>query len=181
VETAVVEATVAEITEKGLSSWTMEAIANRAGVGKATLYRRWPNKEELFYFLASKLADTFEPIDTGDLRKDLLSAFEPLLDQVNEGPVAALMPTFIAEAARDPRMREVVSRLVADRRAGATLALERAKARGQLRPRVDVDIVVDSIAGAITYRGQLLGEPVTVRFIRKVVDQVLEGVLEVSP
>ena len=73
VDTAVVEAAVAEIAEKGLTAATMEAIAARAGVGRATLYRRWPNKSALLYFCADQLAEVIQPEDTGDLRKDLLS------------------------------------------------------------------------------------------------------------
>ena len=57
VDTAVVEAAVAEIAEKGLTAATMEAIALRAGVGRATLYRRWPNKSALLYFCADQLAE----------------------------------------------------------------------------------------------------------------------------
>jgi AcrR family transcriptional regulator len=178
VEAAVVEATVAEIDEKGLGNCTMEAIAARAGIGKATLYRRWPNKEALFYFLASQLTDSCEPIDTGDLRKDLYSVFEPLVEQAYKGPVATLMPTFIAEAARDPKMREFVSQLVADRRMGAVHALQRARRRGELRARVDLDAVVDMINGAFACRFLMRGQPITVAFVRKVVDLAVDGILD---
>src|SRR5437867_135065 len=65
VEAAVIEATLEEIKEKGLGGATMEAIAARAGVGKTTLYRRWPNKEVLFQFVAGQVTDVFEPVDTG--------------------------------------------------------------------------------------------------------------------
>jgi AcrR family transcriptional regulator len=179
IDGAVVEATIAEITEKGLGNTTMEGIAVRAGVGKATIYRRWPNKEELFYFLASQLSDVYESTDTGDLRKDLMSVYEPLVEQMRQdGPVALLMPTFIAEAARDPRIRDLVSRLVADRRAGAIHALKNAKRRGELRRGTDLDAAVDMIGGAFGHRSLVLGERLTVSFIRKVIDQTLKGIAE---
>ena len=73
VDAAVVEAAVAEIAEKGLTATTMEGIAARAGIGRATLYRRWPNKTALLYFCADQLAEVIQPADTGDLRKDLLT------------------------------------------------------------------------------------------------------------
>ena len=170
---------MAEITEKGLGSTTIEGIALRAGVGKATIYRRWPNKDALFYFLAGQLSDIYEPTDTGDLRKDLLSVYEPLVEEMRQdGPLAALMPTFIAEAKRDPHIRDLVARLVADRRAGAVRAFEQAKRRGELRPRVDIDTAVDMVAGAFTNRSLILGERLTTSFVRKVIDQALEGVLK---
>jgi AcrR family transcriptional regulator len=177
IEGAVVDATLAEIAEKGLRNATMEGIAVRAEIGKATLYRRWPSKEALLYFLADQLSETYDVLDTGDLRKDLLSVFEPLAKLVYAGPVATLTPTFIAEAARDPQIREYVSNLVTDRRKGARLALRRAQKRGELRRGVDLDMVLDMMHGALDSRFLSRGLPVTESHIRKVLDLALEGVL----
>ena len=178
VEAAVVEATLAEIQEKGLANCTVEAIAARAGIGKATFYRRWPNKEAVLYFLASQVSDVLEPVNTGDLRKDLLSVFEPVPDRVYGGPVAAVLPTFVAEAARDPKMRELVANLTEERRKGALQALRRARRRGELRRGVDLEAVVDMINGAFASRALLLGQPLTAAFARNVVDLAINGVLE---
>jgi AcrR family transcriptional regulator len=179
VDAAVVEATLAEITEKGLGAATMEAIAARAGVGKATLYRRWSSKDELFYFLAAQVVDVYEPADTGDLRKDLLSVVEPHVEHLHKGrPVAVLMPTFIAEAARDDHMRQVLNRLVDDRRASMVDAFKRARKRGDLRRGVDIETLVDMISGSYSYRWLLRGEPVSVAFARKVVDLALIAALK---
>lgn len=178
VEAAVVDATLGEIQEKGLGNCTVESIAARAGIGKATFYRRWPNKEAVLYFLASQLSDVLEPIDTGDLRKDLRSVFEPVPEQVYSGVVAAVLPTFIAEAARDPQMRDVVANLVQERRQGAIHALQRAKRRGELRRGVDLEAVVDMMTGAFATRALLLGQPITATFARKVVDLAVNGILE---
>ena len=94
VDGALVEAAVAEIAEKGLTASTMEGIAARAGIGRATLYRRSPNKTALLYFCADQLAEVIEPADTGDLRKDLLTVFEPLAElSYGDGPLTLLAPT----------------------------------------------------------------------------------------
>jgi AcrR family transcriptional regulator len=176
VEAAVVEATLAEIDEKGLGNCTVEAIAARAGIGKATFYRRWPNKEAVLYFLAAQLSGVGEPIDTGDLRKDLISIFAPLARQMNGGPVATLMPTFIAEAARDPQMRKFVADHTEVRRKLAIQALQRARRRGELRQSVDLNIVVDMIIGAFACRTLLLGQSLTSAFARKVIDLGINGI-----
>lgn len=177
VEDAVVQATVAEIAEKGLEATTMEGIALRADVGKATLYRRWPNKLSLLYFLADQLSDVFEPADTGDLRKDLLSVFEPMAEQAHgDGPLATLIPTFIGAAAHDAQIRAFVSRLVAHRGGGAVEALRRAKGRGELRPDADIQTTVAMIAGAFSHRSLWLGKPVTTGYVRRVVDQAIDGI-----
>jgi AcrR family transcriptional regulator len=156
----------------------MEGIADRSGVSKATLYRRWPNKTAILYFLADQLVDMIEPADTGDLRKDLLTVFEPLAEQsYGDGPFALLAPTFIAAAAHDPQMRVFVQDHVASRRAGATKALRRAQRRGELRGGVDVTLTVEMIAGALSERACLLGKPVTSTYVRKVIDQAIAGVV----
>lgn len=176
VESAVLEASIAEITEKGLSATTMEAIAVRAGIAKATLYRRWPNKTALLFFLADQLTDVFEPDDTGDLRKDLLTVFEPLAAQsYGDGPVARLAPTFIAAAAHDDQMRQFVTDSIATRKSGALLALRRARKRGEVRAGADLRLTVDMIAGALSERAYILGKPVTSAYVRRVVDQAIAG------
>ena len=173
-----VEAAVAEIAEKGLTAATMEAIALRAGVGRATLYRRWPNKSALLYFCADQLVEVIEPADTGDLRKDLLSVFETLAElSYGDGPLALLAPTFIAAAAHDQQMRTFVADNVVSRRSGAVVALRRARRRGELRQGVKINLTVDMIAGALSDRAYLLGKPVTSAYVRSVIDQAIAGIV----
>ena len=179
VEAAVVKATLAEIKEKGLANCTVESIAARAEIGKATFYRRWPNKEAVLHFVARRwLARTVEPDDTGDLRKDLLSVVEPVRKEVYGASIGAVMPTFIAEAARDPQMREFVSKFTMEGRKSAVLALERAKRRGELRRGVDLEVVVDMIYGAFEARFLNTGERVSAAYIRKIIDLAMEGILK---
>ncbi len=178
VDGALVEAAVAEIAEKGLTASTMEGIAARAGIGRATLYRRWPNKTALLYFCADQLAEVIEPADTGDLRKDLLTVFEPLAERsYGDGPLALLAPTFIAAASHDQQMRTFVADSVVSRRSGAIVALRRARQRGDLRRGVNINLTVEMIAGALSDRAYLLGKPVTSAYVRSVVDQAIAGIV----
>jgi AcrR family transcriptional regulator len=177
VDEQIVEATLAEVAERGFGGATVESIASRAGVGKATIYRRWPNREALLHFVALRVSDVVDPPDTGDLRKDLISIFEPLARELYQGGAGALMPDLVAEAARDPKIRQMVRGLALERRSAAVTALERAKARGELRPRVDIDTAVDLIAGSFLYRFLLLGEELHERFVIAAVDHALHGVL----
>lgn len=177
VDQVIVEATLAELTDKGFAGATVDAIAARAGVGKATIYRRWPNREALLRFVATQVVDVVEPEDTGDLRKDLISIFEPLAAEFHEGGAGALLPDLIAEAAHDPMMRDLVRELASERRAPAVAAFDRAKGRGELRRGADVDTVVDMLAGSLVYRFLLLKEPLDGGFTRRIVDLALHGVL----
>jgi AcrR family transcriptional regulator len=182
VEAAVVEASVAEITERGLSATTMEGIAVRAGIGKATLYRRWPNKLALLNFLADQLVEVIQPEDTGDLRKDLLTVFEPLAQQsYGDGPLSILAPIFLAAAAHDEQMRDFVTSHVVSRRSGAVLALRRAQRRGELRSGVNINVTVDMIAGALSERSYQQHKPVTSTYVRRVVDQAIAGIGQHHP
>ena len=131
VDQQIVEATLAELADKGFGGASIESIAGRAGVGKAAIYRRWPNREALLQFVALQVTDVVEPADTGDLRKDLLSVFTPLASQFYVTGAGALLPDLVAEAARDPKIRALLKDLVAERRAVAVHAFERAEARGE--------------------------------------------------
>jgi AcrR family transcriptional regulator len=178
VDQQIVEATLAELAEKGFGGATIEAIAHRAGVGKATIYRRWPNREALLEFVAFQAADVCEPEDTGDLRKDLLSIFEPMAAEFYERGAGALLPDLIAEAAREPKIRALLRELASARRAGAVAAFERARSRGELRRGLDIDIAVDMIAGAFLYRSVVLAEAIAADVARDAVDVVIQGVLK---
>ena len=177
VDEQIVVATLAEIEERGFAGASIESIAARVGVGKATIYRRWPNREALLRFVAEQVTDAVEVGDTGDLRKDLLAVFEPLAAQFYVGGAARLMPAMIAEAARDESMRELLHGLVQERRQPAVDAVERARSRGELKRGVVAEDVVDLIAGSFLYRFLLLGQPLGPDVARKAIDAVLDGVL----
>lgn len=179
VDHQIVEATVAELAEKGFGGATIESIAHRAGVGKATIYRRWPNRQALLQFVALQVVDVCMPEDTGDLRRDLCSVFEPLAAEFYESGAGALLPDLIAEAARDPEIRDLLKALVTERRAGAVAAFERAQRRGELRRGADVDAAVDMIAGSFIYRFLLLGEGIDAAFARTVVELAIAGTVKV--
>jgi AcrR family transcriptional regulator len=177
VDQQIVEATLAELADKGFGGASIESIAARAGVGKAAIYRRWPNREALLQFVALQVTDVVEPADTGDLRKDLLSVFTPLASQFYVTGAGALLPDLVAEAARDPKIRALLKDLVAERRAVAVHAFERAEARGELRRDVDVDTVVDMVGGSFLYKFMLLGEALDESTAEAAIDVALHGVL----
>lgn len=178
VDQLVIDATLAEVADKGFIGASIESIAARAGVGKAAIYRRWASREALLRFVALQITDTCEATDTGDLRRDLLAIFEPLAAQFYEGGAARLMPSLVAEASRDGAIRALLTSLAQERRQGALDALARAAARGELRRSVDPELVVDLVAGSLLYRFLLLGEPIEPGTARQALDLVLDGILK---
>jgi AcrR family transcriptional regulator len=175
VDQQIVEATLAEVADKGFGGATIESIATRAGVGKAAIYRRWPNREALLQFVALQVSEVVTPADTGDLRADLVAIFAPFAGEFYEGGAGALLPDLVAEAARDPKIRDMVRHLAVERRSVAVAAFERAAARGELRRGVDIDTVVDMIAGSFLYRFLLLGDQPD--DVAGAIDVALHGIL----
>lgn len=170
---AIVDATVAEVAARGWGAATVEGIAARAGVGKATIYRRWRGKEELFRFVATRVTDRCDGVDRGDLRSDLVEVFRPMTERLSERDLARLLPTLMAEAVQDDAIRGIVREFAQQRRRPALAAVERARARGEVGADTDADALVDMVAGALIYRVLVLAEPVDGRAAERVVDQAV--------
>src|SRR4029077_16627067 len=103
---AILTAAVELLAERGLAAMSIEEVAARAGVGKTTIYRRWPSKGLLALdaFVASFREEQPLP-DTGTLRGDLLSALHAWVRAVTETPMGPMLPGLIAEAQHDPELR----------------------------------------------------------------------------
>jgi AcrR family transcriptional regulator len=116
------DAVVELLTEVGFGGLTIDAVAHRAGVGKATIYRRWDGKEQLVLdALAAGRIPVPQP-DTGTLRDDLLAYYLPLADIEAQQGAVRLMPALAAEAAVDPDLADRLHAFVSDRRAPAASA-----------------------------------------------------------
>jgi AcrR family transcriptional regulator len=155
----------------------MEEVAARAGVGKATVYRRWPSRGALALdaFMAEFRSQLTLP-NTGTLRGDLLAALRAWSRAVTKTRAGRMLAGLIAEAQRDPKLalawRE---RVFEPLRAQHKALVERAVRRGEIPPGTDADVVLDLVFGA-AYHRLLQGHlPLTDRFARQVVDLVMDG------
>jgi AcrR family transcriptional regulator len=173
VDVAIVEATLSEVTERGFAGATIDGIAARAGVGKATIYRRWKGKAELLRFVAGQVSDVCAVPDTGNLRDDLRAIFEPMADTLGSTAVGLMLPELIAEAARNDEIRQLMRGLAEERRDPAIEVIERAVAQGVLPAGVHADTLVDMISGAVVYRRVVLGDSVTRDDIDRLIDHAL--------
>src|SRR6201992_3133055 len=100
---AILTATVDLLAERGLAAMSIEEVAARAGVGKTTIYRRWPSKGLLALdaFVASFREEQAQP-DTGTLRGDMLAALHAWVRAVTQTPMGSMLTGLIAEAQREP-------------------------------------------------------------------------------
>lgn len=173
---AILTAVVDVLGEVGFTGLTIDAVAHRAGVGKATVYRRWDSKEQLVLdALAAGRIDYDEP-DTGSLRDDLVAYYLPLTDTQAQQGAVRLMPALAAEAAVDDQIAERLRAFVSDRRTPVAHLLERARQRGEVDPAVDPDLVIDLLTGPLMYRLYFSGAPVDRSVVEELVDRVLRAV-----
>jgi AcrR family transcriptional regulator len=148
-----------------------------AGVGKATIYRRYGSKEELVKEAVRRLHQELEvPEDSGSLRGDYAALARFLAGRASE--IVTVMPRLLADAADDAELHRIFyDNLVRPRRAVLEMLLQRAIARGEVRADVDLDLAVDLIAGPMIYRLLITGGDVAgvgERSLR-VLDAVIEG------
>jgi AcrR family transcriptional regulator len=175
---AILAAAVELLAERGLAAMTIEEVAARAGVGKATIYRRWPSKGLLALdaFVASFRAQQPLP-DTGTLRGDLLDALHAWVRAVTHTPMGRMLADLVAEAQHDPELRAAWrDRVIEPLRSQHRIMLDRAIARGEIPPSVDREVVLDLFFGAAQHRLLLGHLPMTEDFIRGVVDVILSGI-----
>ncbi len=158
----------------------MEEVAARAGVGKATIYRRWPSRGALALdaFLAEFQQQQPLP-DTGSLRGDLQSALRAWVRAVTRTPAGRMLAGLIGEAQTDPTLAAAWrERVIEPLRARNTILLDRAVARGEISARVDKDVVLDLLFGAATHRLLHGHRPLNDRFVRDVVAIIVAGVTD---
>ena len=173
---AIIQATLELLVEGGYGSLTMEAVRTRAGVGKATIYRRWHSKEELVRDAIVFLHDEFDTPDTGSLRGDY-DALATLVRASASRGGASLMPRLLGEAVNDPELFAIFrAHLVEPRRAALRAVLERAVARGEIRKGIDLELLIDLFAGPAVYRMLITGGDMSKMFaVEEQMDALLNG------
>lgn len=146
----------------GYRGLTMEAVARRAGISKATLYRWWPDKAHLVCeaYTAKAHRDVPAP-ESGDLVEDLrvyLGHVGYALGHLGSGRTVA---EIILAANLDPAFGDVFrTTLLSDRKQSLRALLERARAAGQVRPDTDLEVAVDAAYGALHHRLLVSREPI---------------------
>jgi AcrR family transcriptional regulator len=152
-DASIVKATLDLLLEDGYRGLTMEQVRARAGVGKATLYRRYGSKQELVAEAIRHLNQPIEGPDTGSVREDILGVARSVMAGAERVQFASFVPRLLGEAAGDPEMHAIFyENLVAPRRAAMAEVLRRGIARGELRPDLDVELAIDVLSGPWVYR-----------------------------
>ena len=147
------------LEERGVDGVTIEAIAERAAVGKQTIYRRWASRAAVLVeaFLSQDESATGTP-DTGTLRKDLAIFASTLADTAGRESLRRSVAGLVSASHTDAEVGRLFrERFVAPSRATLRQVLERATDRGDLHPDLDLEVVLDALLGAIWYRALISG------------------------
>jgi AcrR family transcriptional regulator len=171
--------TVGELLlSEGSADLTFERVARLAGVSKTTLYKWWPSTGALAldgYFHAVEQTLAFP--DTGDIRADLTDQLRAFATVMTQTPGGRVLTELIGRAQTDPDLAAAYRALYsAERRRLAGERMEKAQAAGQIRPEVDVQVLVDQLWGAVYHRLLIRDEPVTDDFLVALVAHLLDGV-----
>jgi AcrR family transcriptional regulator len=173
---AILWATLDLLAERGYAGLTMEGIAARAGVGKATLYRRWKSCEEVIVAAVSGFVEAEIHIpDTGSLEEDLHLLMERAV-KTYRGRPGKIMPGLVAAMADSAAVaRAVRTRFLTDRRRALAAVIDRAVARGELAMDVDEELALDFLGGPLFYRLLVTGGPLDDALVDGVVRLMLHG------
>jgi AcrR family transcriptional regulator len=163
------------LAELGPAGFTVDAVAARAGCGKATIYRRWPSRAALMIETACLATPEVEMPDTGSLREDLVALTSGLLRKMRDTPAGRMLPAVVAEAAVNPEMGRIFNEFIKERRQRALTAVRRGVDRGELPHGTDPDFVVDMVCAPIFGRLLLTGAPLPDELAEQIVDAALYG------
>jgi AcrR family transcriptional regulator len=167
---AIIAATLEIIAEQGYEGVRVADVAERAGVAKATMYRRWASKTDLVV-AALQTAPPLDPVDTGSLPRDITKLLSQFVGVTQSAPVAGLLAALAAERQRDPRLARVLDPFVAERMRPFTQAFQRAVARGEVAPDTDLGLATTMLGGAVVMRLFFGGatDPATIERLTKLV------------
>ncbi|HWW14404.1 MAG TPA: TetR/AcrR family transcriptional regulator [Candidatus Saccharimonadales bacterium] len=173
---AILRSALKLLGENGFSDLTIEAVAAHAGVGKATVYRWWPNKAALIAdaFASSTTRKLHFP-DTGSVRTDMSQQMRQVI-KVFRSRRGRILAAILAAGQSD---RGVITafreRFMRPRRQEAYATLRRGIARGELRKSVDMDLLLDSLYGPIYMRFLIRHDKLTPDFVDHLCEMVLGG------
>ena len=175
---AILSGTLRVIAREGFPGFTMRAVADQAGVGLPTIYRRWSSKEELAREAIDTALGRAMPVpDTGSIRDDLRIMLHELVDYLNDPQLGGIWLALITESRRDDAWLEPLRQMATNRRQQVRVVVERAMARGELPRDVDVDLFLDMTQGPMWVRLLHLHRTPTHEAAERIIDFVLTGIL----
>jgi len=175
-ERAIIDAALGVFAESGTEGLCIEKVAARAGVGKATIYRRWPGKEDLLLDAIGALQAPLPEPAGRSVREDLVTVLSAMRDAVADPRRAREFALLLGEGAKYPRlMARYVETMLEPRREVIRSVLRRGVATGELRPGTDIEAALFMLTGAVLARGKYDPSSMPPGYVERVVDELLLG------
>lgn len=172
-EQEILDATIEVLVEVGYDRLTMDAVAAAAKASKATLYRRWESKPALVVDAVCRRKCVVDVPDTGSFREDLIAA-SCGLGGVGDEQATAVLAAVVTAMERDEEFAETYRRGFVEPRVEVSRVIyERAKARGEIAPDADVELLGPALAGIVLHRTFVLGEEASPALVARVIDQII--------
>jgi AcrR family transcriptional regulator len=175
-EKAVMDAVYTFLQERSVRELTMEGIAEKANVGKPTLYKWWPSKAALVMaVLQERLVPKPEPISARTSEAAVRAHMHRIVRAFN-GMFGKVFADLIAEGQSDPSLlTELYERHLGQRRNALVIEIERGKQAGEFYAEVDSELLVDSLIGPIYYRLLMKTAPLTEAYVDQLFAQLMLG------
>lgn len=176
-EQAIIEATIEALGERGIDGVHCEDVAARAGVGKATLYRRWGGKEDLLIAAFAAMKHPLPEPRGESVREDLITLLTVVAADADDPRFAQQYALLHGAGERYPRLvARYREQVVEPRRELVRSVLRRGIETGELRPGLDVEVAMLMLTGAVMARGKHDPTPAAPGFVDRAVDELLRGI-----
>ena len=173
---SILRSTLKLLAKRGFPELTIEAVAANAGVGKATVYRWWPDKAALIAdAFASNTTGKLHFPDTGSLHSDMSRQMQQLV-KIFRSPRGRIVSAMLGAGQSDRSLIAAFrDRFLMPRRQEAYATLRRAIKRGQLRKNIDMDLLLDALYGPIYMRFLIQHDSLTPEFVEGLCSLALGG------
>jgi AcrR family transcriptional regulator len=175
VDRAVTQAALELLREGGVAGVSMDLLAARANVAKATIYRRWDSKERLILDALRSALAPIEAPDTGSLRGDLEALLAQVFERFGTGHLSDVLPLLISAAAHDEALKASLEEYLQSRRAPLLRVLERAAGRGEVPADIDRELFVEMVMGPALFRRLVTAGELDAPYVGRLLDWVLRG------
>ena len=167
----VLDAAAELIGECGFGPASIEAISERSGVARSTIYRHWPGRSELLLQAVGNRLEPFAVSATGDLRADLVAVYSHLGNFLTGETTGALAASFIAEARRDPELASLHRKFTESRKSVVVELIRSAIERGEMPEGTSADEMADDLAAPLFFRALVLHRPIDDKWVESHIDR----------
>ncbi len=172
---AIRTATIEVFAESGYEGLRVESVAERAGVAKSTLYRRFPSKDDLVRHALATTDDELSCPHSTSIEDDLVTLLRRLRDKFASDTMGRAVPALVVAASRHPELRELHRRALVERRRAGIRRIEEAIDNGELAADSDASLLMDQLGGVVFYRSFVSGADLSDETLRELVTRTMEG------